>query len=116
MGPSALRRGLLFAAAGLVAGGAIARGLPGIGWIAGAVLALAVVAFLLRERGMSPRDASSDDQNEVARALPLVAREVFENLPDPLLLVELSGRIAFANRAMRPESSTSNSGSGKFSN
>jgi two-component system phosphate regulon sensor histidine kinase PhoR len=101
MGPSALRRGLLFAAAGLVAGGAIARGLPGIGWIAGAVLALAVVAFLLRERGMSPRDASSDDQNEVARALPLVAREVFENLPDPLLLVELSGRIAFANRAMR---------------
>jgi two-component system phosphate regulon sensor histidine kinase PhoR len=101
MGPSTLRRGLLFAAAGLVAGGTIARELPGFGWIAGAALALAVIAFLLRERGTGPRNASLDDQNAVARALPLVAREVFEDLPDPLLLVESSGRIAFANKAMR---------------
>ncbi len=101
MGRSALQRGLLFAAAGLLGGAAIARELPGFWWIGGAALALAVLAFAMRERGMGPRDASSDDQSAMARALPLVAREVFEDLPDPLLLVEGSGRVAFANRAMR---------------
>jgi two-component system, OmpR family, phosphate regulon sensor histidine kinase PhoR len=39
-------------------------------------------------------------KTDAALGLPVVAREVFERLPDPLMLVDVAGRVIFANRAM----------------
>ena len=54
---------------------------------------------------MGSRERQSDNAVTAAKAdavfgLPVVAREVFERLPDPLMLVDAAGRVIFANRAM----------------
>jgi len=58
--------------------------------------------------GMNPfsRRQSQDVQRaaetaQILSAFPPLAREVFENLPDPLMLVDHSGRVLFANAPMR---------------
>ena len=89
-------------AAGLVIGGAAFAvfGTPGM-WLV-LTLAAAVAgagAFAGRMRSPVPRNAADS-----AASLPVLsplAREVLENLPDPLLLVDAGERVLFANRAMR---------------
>jgi two-component system phosphate regulon sensor histidine kinase PhoR len=94
---------LIFAAAGLVVGGAVVTfaGANGL-WIDGALAVLCVGLTLFLGSGSAPSDRGSNpDAAKVAGALPPIAREVFEGLPDPLLLVQPTGRVAFANNAMR---------------
>ena len=97
------RRAMMFAAAGIAIGGVCVAmiGTPAL-WISLAV-ALLVAAFRL-----ALPDRRSGSRTGIAQAaligeteLPQVARDVFEGLPDPLMLVGSAGRIVFANGAMR---------------
>ena len=52
-----------------------------------------------------PRRSAGDGVTEAAKSdpvlgLPTLAREVFERLPDPLMLADSAGRVVFANAAM----------------
>jgi len=65
------------------------------------LVAAAAVASVVagRIRPAAKKDLANGDS-----ALPVLsplAREVLERLPDPLMLVDTSGRVLFANRAMR---------------
>jgi two-component system phosphate regulon sensor histidine kinase PhoR len=94
---------LIFAAAGMMAGGAIVlfAGKTGI-WLDGAVAILLVcLMFFLRSGRASSGDSRALSGTQIVSGLPPVAREVFEGLPDPLLLVQPGGRVVFANKAMR---------------
>lgn len=75
------------------------------GWlwiVLGITLALAVVAGLLTARARPDLVASARSAGEASRsALPPLAREIFEHLPDPLMLLDSGGRVLFANGAMR---------------
>ena len=95
------RRAWWLLAAGLAVGGLVA-GLAGIGglWLVlGGAVAAALVAIARRtgaHDGMAqPRGGAAD------AGVPSSAQEIFEQLPDPLLLLDISGRVVFANRAMR---------------
>ena len=95
------RSAFFWLAAGLGLAGAVALAWPASApWMLfAAALCFALALFL----GSSRRNA--DDQVTAAKTnaalgLPALAREVFERLPDPLMLVELSGRVVFANTAM----------------
>jgi two-component system phosphate regulon sensor histidine kinase PhoR len=94
---------LIFTGAGIIAGGLIAlfAGRDGI-WIdivlAGILVAL---AFFSRTDRPDPDAAQISDSAMSADSLPRITREVFEGLPDPLLLVQSGGRVIFANSAMR---------------
>jgi two-component system phosphate regulon sensor histidine kinase PhoR len=99
-----LRRFAWPAAAGLAAGCLIfsAYGKNG-GWLAfGALAALAIVSGIVAH-GMRPAGRAAD--RNLARsdlsALPSLARDILERLPDPLMLMDASGRVILANRAMR---------------
>ena len=56
-----------------------------------------------RESGPACRASTTTRRWEVASlsALPPLTREIFERLPDPLLLLNAAGRVMFANAAMR---------------
>jgi two-component system phosphate regulon sensor histidine kinase PhoR len=65
----------------------------------GLVVVLVLAAYVVRRRasGFSDPNANPRDPGE----LTPIAREVLEGLPDPVLVVETSGRLILANKAMR---------------
>ncbi|MBS0273272.1 MAG: PAS domain-containing protein [Proteobacteria bacterium] len=98
---SSIGKSLAFAATGLAVGVVLVfyGGVIGLKIAEGLIVLLILSAYALRDRvsGFSEGNAGGADPGE----LTPIAREVLENLPDPLLLVETSGRVTFANRAMR---------------
>ncbi|MBV9990228.1 MAG: PAS domain-containing protein [Alphaproteobacteria bacterium] len=64
-----------------------------------AIVALAMSAAAGRARPRLGNAASGGEAT--ASGLPVSARDVFERLPDPLMLLDASERVVFANRAMR---------------
>src|SRR5579871_3799214 len=99
-----LRNALWPALVGLMVGAAIVlwHG-PGPLWlVAGVALVLAVIAGFLTARARPNLVAAARTANDAGRVvLPPLAREVFEHLPDPLMLLDAGGRVLFANSAMR---------------
>ncbi len=97
-----MRWGLLGAAAGLGAGALIAsRGLhngPAILAVGAALALLAAVAIGRQLHGRIESTAVSGAADDAA--LPPFARDLFERLPDPILLLDASGRVVFANKRM----------------
>jgi two-component system phosphate regulon sensor histidine kinase PhoR len=94
---------LIFAAAGMIAGGVIVMfaGDTGI-WIDGALaVLLGCLTYFLRPGRSRSGETQISNSTRIASGLPHIAREVFEGLPDPLLLAQPSGRVVFANKAMR---------------
>jgi len=79
--------------------------LPGGGGSAGWAFSVAVVlagaALFARERALRAREHEGSRGGANEPFLPPLAREVFERLPDPLMLLDGSGRVLFTNRAMR---------------
>lgn len=98
---SSIGKSLAFTAAGLAMGVVLLfyGGLVGLKVAEGLIVLLILSAYALRDRvsGFSDRSAAGTDPGE----LTPIAREVLEDLPDPLLLVETSGRVKLANKAMR---------------
>jgi len=64
-----------------------------------AALAVSVTAALVRRR--EARRAAVAAPATAQPGLPASAPQLFEQLPDPLLLLDAGGRVLFANRAMR---------------
>src|SRR5271165_6293073 len=97
----ALRAAFFWLAVGLGVSGAIALFAPVYApWAilaAGVCLAAALIA---RPRGPVADDRIAASKSDTALGLPALAREVFERLPDPLMLVDVPGRVVFANKAM----------------
>jgi two-component system phosphate regulon sensor histidine kinase PhoR len=98
------RRALWPAALGLLAGGVAFAwfGQGGI-WLSFAVLGAVFVAASIVVARSRPANggAAAPAGDPTLAALPKMAREIFEQLPDPLMLLDASGRVLFANRAMR---------------
>src|SRR5258705_3014693 len=64
------------------------------------MLAIAGLAlYLAAPRRDAPNPAASAPPVQGAGSLPDSAREVFECIDDPLLILDLTGRVVFANRA-----------------
>ena len=98
-----VRRGLYGLAAGLAIGGALmASILPARGLLAGGLAAVALLAAIaagFRIRRLNPiADLSADGL--ALDPVPLLARDVFAQLPDPLMLLDATGLVLFANAAM----------------
>src|SRR5471030_1579064 len=101
---SYLRNSRWPALAGLIVGAGIVlwHG-PGPVWlVAGIALILAVITGVMTARARPDLTSAARTASEAGRAgLPPLAREVFEHLPDPLMLLDANGRVLFANSAMR---------------
>jgi two-component system, OmpR family, phosphate regulon sensor histidine kinase PhoR len=71
-------------------------------WWALAVVAALAVIVSIASFDLRPSKGFADRVAEASAipGLPQMAREVFERLPDPLMLIDASGRVMFANRAM----------------
>jgi len=98
-----LRNGLWWLAAGLAAGAAAIVLPQPIGeWLLLAALATSAMAALAVGARKRREDAvvAASGGDPAALALPPRAREVLERLPDPLMLLDMSGRVIFANKAM----------------
>jgi two-component system phosphate regulon sensor histidine kinase PhoR len=76
---------------------------PGPLWlVVGVAFILAVITGVMTARARPDLTAAARTASEAGRAgLPPLAREVFEHLPDPLMLLDANGRVLFANSAMR---------------
>lgn len=96
------RRAWWLLAAGLAAGGLVAwLGQPGAyRYVLAAALTVAVAALLLRRRRVHSQEVQTP-ASASGLSLPSAAPEVFEGLPDPLMLLDATGRVVFANKAMR---------------
>src|SRR4051794_6257765 len=97
---AALGGAFAFLAAGLLAGALIATLAGGLAWwlIAIAIAVALTLAFgTIRRVNVRVRASENTEQPP---ALPVLAREILEAVPDPLLLVDDCGRVLFANRAM----------------
>lgn len=98
-----LAQGLWWLCAGLVAGGAAVL-LPGryalallvSGGLASVVAALTLAADDRKNRGTKSAQSGTSPNAE----LPPPAREIFERLPDPLMLLDEMSRVILANYAM----------------
>jgi two-component system phosphate regulon sensor histidine kinase PhoR len=97
------RRGLYALAAGVAVGGLLmASTLADRGVIVGGLIALALAAAVvagIRIRRLNPIALSADGAPS-ASPIPPLTRDVFAQLPDPLMLMDASGRVIFANAAM----------------
>jgi two-component system phosphate regulon sensor histidine kinase PhoR len=96
--------GLLMAAAGVLTGGFIVAAIPADGmWIGvGVTVLLAGVAIVIGSRGregVAPASAMTTSSD--LAGLPAMAEAVFEQVPDPVMLLDSGGRALFANRAMQ---------------
>jgi two-component system phosphate regulon sensor histidine kinase PhoR len=71
-------------------------------WWAFAAAAAVAVAVSIVTLTASPARSYADRAADASAipGLPPMAREVFERLPDPLMLIDAGGRVMFANRAM----------------
>lgn len=99
-----LRRAAWPAAAGLLTGSVIFAWYgENAAWLAlGAVVVASVVASVVSARARPQGERSDRAPGDSAiLALSPLAREVFEHLPDSLMLLDGTGRVMFANRAMR---------------
>jgi len=97
---SAVRIGFWGLTLGLAAGALLVTArVPNGGWIAGGCIALAFLGANFAGRQIYGRIESTTYYGEVD-LLPPQARELFERLPDPLLLLDAGGRVIFANRPM----------------
>ncbi len=98
------QRGLWIAAAALCAGALVVYDVRVSGlWIVLGAAALAAAGALYAsarrgEPGDVPHAAHSGSD---LGALPALARDIFDPLPDPVMLLDEAGRPLFANRAMR---------------
>ena len=98
-----LRRILWAAAAGLIVGGAVIAwfGTKGLWFVALALAATAMAASVAASRVPARKLKAVSDAQSSLPVLAPIARELLEQLPDPLLLVDADGRVVSANRAMR---------------
>lgn len=95
-----LGRGLWIAAVALLIGaGAYALAGPKALWLA-AILAAGAVAAGLQARRARLKLPEHETKPEWPE-LPALVRNLFERLPAPLMLVDMSGRALFANHTMR---------------
>jgi PAS domain-containing protein len=62
-------------------------------------LAITGLAFISVPRRAVPNPAASIPPAQGTGSLPDSAREIFECIDDPLLILDLAGRVVFANRA-----------------
>ncbi len=97
-----VRRALFWLSGGLGTAGAVAFVFPSfVPWLLLAGAAMVFAAALLV--GSKAREAGNPVTAAKIRPvldLPAVARDVFERLPDPLMLADAAGRVIFANKAM----------------
>jgi two-component system phosphate regulon sensor histidine kinase PhoR len=95
---------LIAASVGMVAGAAILYGFgPDARWIAlasGVGAAILIVFVARRYEPQSDKGPAAATDPMLAGVTPL-SREVLEHLPDPLMLLDASGRVLFANKPMR---------------
>ena len=98
-----LRRILWAVAAGLVVGGGVFAwfGDTGMWLVLPAVVAAAAVTSVFANRLRRTPPRNTDNGERSMQILTPLLREVLEQLPDPLMLVDSSGRMLFANRGMR---------------
>ena len=88
---------------GLVVAVTVAYGLKTSGvWTAlAAVLATALVGINPLSRRRTPDTIRAAESAQILSTFPPLAREVFETLPDPFMLLDQSGRVLFANAPMQ---------------
>jgi two-component system phosphate regulon sensor histidine kinase PhoR len=98
---SSIGKSLAFAAAGMALAALLIfyGGLAGLKVAEGLIvlLILAAYAFRTRNSGFSDPGVGAAKPGELTQ----IAREVLDDLPDPVLLVETNGRVELANKAMR---------------
>ena len=77
------------------------RGMHGYSWIGITAFVVALLALFASNRVWQQHHDIAAAAPTTADPLPSLAREVFERLPDPLLLLDDKDRAVFANAAMR---------------
>ncbi len=100
---AAIRNGLLCVALGAAAGGFAMWPVPAYGaWLLAGIATAGALLVTLLGRGRTGDDSAgaSAKSDQMLALLPPLARDVFERLPDPLMLLDPSGRVIFANKAM----------------
>jgi len=99
-----LRRAAWPAAAGLLTGSLVFAwyGKAGAWFAVGTLVGVWIVASIVAARPRPLGGALAQAQGATDLSiLPPLARQVLERLPDPLMLLDASGRVLFANSAMR---------------
>jgi two-component system phosphate regulon sensor histidine kinase PhoR len=96
-----VRGAFFWLAAGLGLAGAVALAFPYYApWTLFLAALCLIAAFLAGSRAHNVDDTVTAAKADPVLGLPALARDVFERLPDPLMLVDGAGRVMFSNRAM----------------